>query len=60
MRNTLIFASGAVGPWLFVPVSFLFVLAASDLAGTLEKVSGISSYEYDWSLNDAAEPEKRK
>ena len=34
--------------------------AASDLAGTLEKVSGISSYEYDWSLNDAAEPEKRK
>lgn len=60
MRNTLFFASRAAGLWLFVPFLFFFALAASGLAGTLEKVSGISSYEYDWSLNDAAEPEKRK
>lgn len=33
--------------------------AAPDLAVALENVSGVASYDYDWSLNDAAEPENR-
>ncbi len=34
--------------------------ADPDLAAALENVSGIASYEYDWSLNDVTEPENRK
>lgn len=34
--------------------------AGPDLAAALENVSGVASYDYDWSLNDAAEPENRQ
>ncbi|GMV63715.1 MAG: DUF547 domain-containing protein [Parvibaculum sp.] len=34
--------------------------AGPDLAAALENVSGVASYDYDWSLNDAAEPENRR
>jgi len=34
--------------------------AGPDLAAALENVSGGASYDYDWSLNDAAEPENRR
>lgn len=33
--------------------------AGPDLAAALENVSGVTSYDYDWSLNDAV-PENRK
>ena len=34
--------------------------AGPDLAAALENVSGVASFDYDWSLNDAAEPENRQ